>query len=68
LLIHSGKGYTFKVHEGEHGYWARCDEVPAAITQAPTLDKLAENMKEALALALKPVPPKVKKKVESKKP
>lgn len=68
MLIRGGKGYTFKVHEGEHGYWARCNEVPEAITQAPTLDKLAENMKEALALALKPVPARIKKKVESKKP
>lgn len=67
LIMHSGKEYTFKVHEAENGYWARCNEVSEAITQAMTLDELAINMKQALALALRPVPPKIKRKTESKK-
>lgn len=59
LILHRDKEYTCKVHEGEGGYWARCNEVPEAITQARTLDELAKNMKQALTLALRPIPPKI---------
>ncbi len=70
LVRHGNKEFTFKVHEAEKGdgYWARCNEVPAAITQGETLDELAKNMKEALTLALRPIPSKMRKKVEPEKP
>lgn len=53
LVLHGGKEYTFKV--------------PEAITQAKTLDGLAVNTKEVLALALQPLPSKIKRKIEPKK-
>lgn len=66
-MRHGNREFTFRVHEAEEGgYWARCNEVPAAITQGETLDELAENMKDALTLALRPIP-KTRKKVEPKK-
>lgn len=69
LVRHGNKEFTFKVQETEEGgYWARCNEVSAAITQGETLDELAKNMKEALTLALRPIPSKIRKKVEPKKP
>ena len=68
FILHEGKEYTFKVHETEIGYWARCNELRDAITPAKTLDELAKNMKQALILALRPIPLRIKKKIEAKKP
>ncbi|MEW5840836.1 MAG: type II toxin-antitoxin system HicB family antitoxin [Thermoproteota archaeon] len=62
VVLHGGKEYAFHVHETEIGYWARCVELPEAITQARTLDELAENIKQVLTLALRPIPTTVKKK------
>lgn len=39
------------IHKGEKYYVAECLDLPV-VTQAETLDKLADNLKEALALHL----------------
>lgn len=39
------------IHRGEKYYVAECLDLPV-VTQAETLDELAENLKEALALHL----------------
>lgn len=68
MILCDGKEYTFKIHESEQGgYWARCNELPEAITQAKSLDELAKNMQQVLTLALRPVPSHIRKKLESKK-
>jgi predicted RNase H-like HicB family nuclease len=41
----------FRVSRGEHQYVAECVDLPV-VTQAPTLDQLALNIREAIALHL----------------
>jgi predicted RNase H-like HicB family nuclease len=41
----------FRVFRGDHEYVAECFDLPI-VTQAPTLDELAANIREALALHL----------------
>lgn len=40
-----------RISKGEHQYVAECLDLPV-VTQGKTLDELAENLKEALALHL----------------
>lgn len=46
-------GFTVVFQEIEDGYYfARCLEVPEAITQGATLDETRENIKDAISLIL----------------
>jgi predicted RNase H-like HicB family nuclease/DNA-binding XRE family transcriptional regulator len=44
--------YHFKVHRESDGYWAECLELSGCVTEAASMDGLAENAREALNLYL----------------
>jgi len=45
--------YTAIVQQTDDGWYvAQCEQLPAAITQARTLEELDENLKDAISLVL----------------
>jgi excisionase family DNA binding protein len=49
----AGSGFTVAFRQIEDGWWfARCLEVPEAVTQGETLDEARENIRDAIELIL----------------
>jgi len=46
----SSANYHFKIHQEGKFFWAQCLELEGCVTQARSLRKLQENMREALNL------------------
>jgi predicted RNase H-like HicB family nuclease/DNA-binding XRE family transcriptional regulator len=44
--------YHFKIHKEGTGFWAECLELSGCFTEADSMEKLRENMQEALNLYL----------------
>ncbi len=45
--------YTILIKKSDDGFYVgQCEQVPEAISQGKTIDKLKENMKDAISLIL----------------
>jgi predicted RNase H-like HicB family nuclease len=60
--------YTAIIEKGEDGwYFAKCEQLPAAMTQGRTIEEAEENLKDAIKLVLEYEKEKILKSMKGRK-